>query len=564
MPTAPRLPLLCIFLTIAMGSWGRLAQVGERGLWTDELNHHFTAQSLAAGKGPLLPSGQTYRRGLSLSHMVAYTQQRVGDPELAVRLPAALFGILNLILIAAVAWVLAGPWAAVWATALLAFYPEVVDQSRNGRFYTYQLNFGLVALIGGWFATRRHDGAGHGNSAGQLAWGWGWMLLTGAALYLGYKVQPTMLAIVVAVGVWIGLIAIDDLRRDGRLALRRSVPVQAVAFVLLGAGALLVAGSLGSTLANWWAQSQSKASWVGPEYGSPRFYLGKLSERVPWVLSLFPLFALIALRRAPRLALYLLAWFVIPLAIHSLMLAWKGERYFLNPLPALFILAGIGVAVSLGVFRRAVREAFAERRLAGGAVISAALVAAASLWAVITLPGFTKTRQLRSDLPDVTAWMVASEILRETPGIEDIPWGSMDPLVSLHYWKRADFGVQPGLLDYAVDVAPYHPPLRFPPATDSLPRDFYTGVPLTTTAPVIRRAYAPYGAVIIGLVPAWTSFVDADLARTLAREGRDLCEHRCPNGFALYLWRLSPDATATDVLDARRAREAQASSPLAP
>jgi len=513
-------------------------------MWTDELNHHFTAKSIGAGHGPRLPSGETYSRGLPISRAVAFTQQHVRDPELAVRLPSAVFGVINLVLIGVVAWVLAGPWAAVWATVLMAIYPEAVEQSRAGRFYTYQLNLGLIALAAGWFATRsRGDGAT--DIARQLTTRWTWMILAGASLFFAYRTQPTTLPVVLALLAWIAILAVGDWRRDGRLALRRSVPVQAMTLAAIVVIVLLLAGYLEPVLTQWWSRARSAATWVGTESTSRKFYLGKLTDRIPWVMSLFPLFALIALRRAPRLTLYLLTWFAVPLLIHSLLLAWKGERYFLLPLPALFIVAGMGASHALGVFVRSTRDVLAERRVPFAATIGYGLAAAAALWAILTLPGFAQTRHFRTESPDSTPWRISSDILQQTPGVAGIPWGSMDPLVSLHFWGRVDFGVQPGLLDYALAPATHHPVPRFPPSGEPIRRDYYTGVPLAVTPAAIREAYEGYGAVIIGLYPDWATFVDRDLATTLASEGTELCQLRCPNGFRLYLWRF----TATTTLD---------------
>jgi hypothetical protein len=545
MPVTHRLPLLLIGLVILIGGWGRLERLGERELWTDELNQYFAARSIAEGAGPRLPSGEAYTRGLAISRAIAVAQRYVVDSELAVRLPSALFGVVNLVLMAIVAWVLAGPWAAFWATALLAFFPEAVDQSRTGRFYTYQLNFGLIALLGGWFATRPPR-AEDANSLRPIATGWTWMAVTLAALLLGYRAQPTMLTVALAVATWIALVAADDVRREGRRAFRQSVPVQAVVVGVLAFVVLLATGSIQEQIAGWWSQAQWAATWV--ESKSSRFYLRLLSERVPWVMSILPLFALIALHQRPRVALYLFCWFLIPLALHSFLLTWKGERYFLLPIPALFIIAGLGVSFSLGVFSRASSAWLAERRVPWPRTINHAIVAAASAWALITLPGFLRTRNLVTDLPDTAPWRVAGEILSQTAGVEDIPWGSMDPLVSLHFWGRVDFGVQPGLLDYALDPVSRATALRFPPAGGAFPRDYYTGVPLTTSPAEIRTAFREYGAVIIGLFPEWRQFVDSTLAATLEQEGRDLCARRCADGLALYLWRFGPppDPRGTD------------------
>jgi 4-amino-4-deoxy-L-arabinose transferase-like glycosyltransferase len=545
-PTSHRLPLLCLILVILVGSGVRLAGLGDAELWTDELNHHFAAQAIASGQGPVLPSGETYQRGLFISRAIAVSQRYFDDPELAARLPSAAMGFLNLVLMGLVAWLIAGPWPAVWATVLMTIYPEAVFQSRTARFYTTQINFGLVALLAGWYATRGNPG-GMAPTVRRTVGDWGWMVVAAGALLCAYRIHPTTLPVVLALSIWIAAVAISDLHRGGRTALQHSMALQVLVVGVLGGAILLAAGVAGPTLAGWWRRAQYTASWLGYESGPWQYYYWKLSDTFPWIVSLLPILVIVALRKAPRLTLYLLAWFLVPLLIHSTLLAWKGARQFLLPLPALFIIVGIGTSQTLAfMWQTADRTALAITGRPGWRLAGRAALVLGTLWAIYTLPAFGSFRQIRNRVDDARGWPVTAEILAARPALAGLPWGSVDPLMSLYQWGRVDFGVQSALTDYAVPPAPHHPVPRFPPAGPPAPHDFYTGVPLAITPDAIRGAYGHYGTVIIGVYVDSPTLVSPQLSEILSREAEELCNARCGR-LRLYLWRFQPDSSAANV-----------------
>jgi len=537
------LALITLALVLLAGSWVRLDRLGAREFWTDELNHVFAARALNQGEGPLLPSGEAYRRGIVYTRLVAATEGRTDDPEHDARFPAAILGVVGLVLIAGIAWRLGGPWTAVWATALLAIYPEAIEQSRNVRFYTYQMALGMIGLFAGWYATRPRRVDEPSGSSLDLATRWGGTLIAAASLFLAYQTQPTTLAVIAALGVWYAGVALHSTVQQGAHAVRTSVPVQTIA---LGALVLLVSfavGVAGPLLAKWSAQASWRASWVTDGTQSRTYYFYLINSTLGWSMAFLPVAAMVTFRRAPRLTLYLLTWFCVPLLLHTFLLEWKGARYFLLPVPAVILLVSLARAELFGALREHIEETLtpALRGMARGAAMVA--VAAAGTWAVVTLPAFSEFRAIVNAKDAKSDWLTARVILDTLPAADSLPWGSTDPLMSLHFWPRIDVGIQPPLADYGIEPSSSHPAPRFAPAIPPHLNDYYTGYPLIFSPDSLRAAYGAYGGIILGVNTDYDSFVHPELREVLKRDAEDLCPAKCTR-FKLYLWRFQPAAAA--------------------
>jgi hypothetical protein len=538
--TSRPLALLTLLLVLLAGSWVRVDRLGAREFWTDELNHVFAARALNNGEGPLLPSGEAYPRGLVMTRMIAAMDGRTDDPERDARLPSALFGIVGLLLIAGLGWRLGGPWTAVWATALLAIYPEAIEQSQNARFYTYQMALGMLALGAGWFATRPPDPAQLG-SARDLATRWGGVVVAALAFALGYQVQPTTLAVAAAFAVWCTALGISALVQRRAQGVKVSVPLQvglAGAVLLL---ALLVSGRAGPMLEQWMSRASWRASWVTDSAQTKTYYFYLINSTLGWGMAFLPVAALVAFRRAPRLTLYLLTWFVVPLALHSLLLEWKGARYFLLPVPALLLLLGLGASELFGMLRAYTEETFAPALRGWARGAAAVAVMGAGGWAVITLPAFSELRARVGTKTPSLDWTLTGQILDSLAVADSLPIGSTDPLMSMYFWKRVDVGIQPPLMDYAVSASPSHPVPRYAPKLEGLPHDYYTGLPLILSPDSLRAAYGAHGGIILGVDPVYATFTHPELRIVLDQEGVDLCADRCGR-LQLYLWRFPVDS----------------------
>ena len=533
-----RIPLLLIVLILAWGCYLRFDNLGFNTLASDEMNHYFVGHSLQMTGNPLLPSGTRYTRGMEYSAMVSATLPRFGQTEVAVRFPSAVIGSLCIVLFAVIAWRVAGPWAAVFATLLLTLYPEAVRLSRFGRFYTLQLLGGLIGFYAGWRLIRDPLDRADLNARRWIR-DWGWALLALASLGYAASVQLTTLSVGAGLGLFIAIVGARDLRIHGRLAWRWSVPWQLTAFA--GTALLLVLTLRFGMVQSLVREALTMPMWARLSSEGPgpisRYYRG-LQEDFPLVISLSPLIFLVALLRNWRLGGFLLCWFAVPLGLHSLVFPWKSERYVLLAIPALLLAAGIATAVAAESLRRFLGSQMEkwdltrERRNGLALLVTVFIV----VCAVITTPAFNTSRRLATT-PISSGWRESIALLAKRPELAALPIGSAQPLVALHYWGRLDFTVQRALLEsWSRDSTGggFDHPYRIKPMGSP---DVYAGKPTLTTADAIRQAFRDRGGVIIGIDQKYLTFsnIDPTLRSALAHEARELCENRC-GSMRLYHW----------------------------
>ena len=537
LPQHHRIPLLLLILVLAWGGYLRFANLGLNTLASDEMNHFFVGRALVETGEPVLPSGTRYTRGAEYSRLVAAALPRFDQMEVAVRFPSAVIGTLALVLFAFIAWRVAGPWAAVFSTVLLALYPEVLRLSRFGRFYTLQLLFGLIAFYSGWKLVSEPLGPDQFQPR-RLLGSWALALLTIAAFGYAATVQLTTFSVAAGFCLVIAIVGVRDLQRHGTFAWRWSVPWQLTfAGVLIAGLAIAFRFEMVQELLRdaltvpMWARLSSD----GP--GPISSYYRKLSSHFPLVISLSPLIFLVAIIQYRRLGWYLLAWFAVPLALHSIVFPWKSERYVILAIPALLL--ATGMAADLGA--RALRG-YLQRNLAplGIPLVSSpsgvtALVGLIVIAALITNPAFNVARRSISTI-ESDGWAESIAIMKRTPGLQSLPIGSAQPLVALHYWGRLDFTVQRALLEsWARDTTGgYEKPYRMKEMGSP---DVYAGRPTLTTAEVIRDRFRKQGGVVIGIDQKYLTFdnVEPSLRQALDREAVELCQDRC-GSMRLYHW----------------------------
>lgn len=520
---------ICAFaLAVLLGGALRLAELGEPHFVGDELDHYYAATALARGEGPTLPSGIEYGRGIELTRMVRVTTSLIDDPELAARLPSAAFGTLAVVLIGLIGWRLGGPWTGVWAALLLAIYPEAVVQSRQTRFYTLQLCLGLVALYAGFRAT---DPAAPREGARKAIWAGVAVLAFLAAL----RVQLTTFSVIAAWGLWVLVCAAVELGRSGWRAAPRSVPVVLAALGGAAAfGVLLFAGG--------WVGSLTRVAghvpaWAG-DGGDVRVYYWALSTSFPILLGLAPVSYVAVAVRARWLALYLFLWFAVPVAIHSLLLPWKAERYVLLAIPALLLASAIAAGTGASALRRRLAAALerpeAPDRAGGRArAASAALVTLIALFAIATSRAFNESRRLPGP-HEPKDWTRAFELVR-AHGAGMAPIGASQPLTALFYGGRVDFVVGVDFLEL--------------PGTDSLREegapDWYAGLPVLTRPGSIRARFSEADTVALVIERSrWEhGNIAPELRAVLPEEATEVCRDRCG---ALYLFLWSPSTASPE------------------
>jgi hypothetical protein len=517
------LPLLLIAAIAAAGTWIRFADLGEAQFSQDEGTHYFAARSLGEAGAPLLPSGQVYRRGIDLAYLMLAAQRATDDPELALRLPAAFFGALSLLVFAAVAWAMLGPWPAVWALLLFAVHPESILQARNGRFYTYQLCFVLPGLYALWRALCACT-----ERAGAQAWLW-----TGASaacLLLAARVQIVTLSVALGAGAALACAAAVVVRSER--SLWRANPALQICAAGAALAAIALAARPGGT-AEMWSTAFYVPLWAGGVPGDPRAYHWYLADAFPLFYALAPASFALALGRDWRLGVLLGCWFALPFAIHSAVLPWKGERFLLAALPGLFLASGVAAAWLCGALRRGAAARLEGVGLSAGIARAgaAALVAGVSLFAVAVTPAFNTARRVPPAAENFD-WRAAGAEIARARGDRALPVGSSMPLPALFYFGALDFTVGTDFLEEEVGGGQVR--ARAPGALDT-----YSGRPVLSTPQSIRSAFADAPAVLIAIDPLRLSYgnVDPELSSVLEREAEELCADRC-RGLRLYRWAL--------------------------
>lgn len=536
-------PSLLLALLLILGSYLRLADLGHGDFGADELYQVFAAQSIARGEGPRLPSGELYLRGLDVTHLVRYSLDAFGTSEFSARLPSAAFGVLALFLFAAVLWAMGGAWVAVVGTALLAIYPEAVSQSRSLRFYTYQLALGILAFYTGWRAVRE-AGADQAPDRSAVLRQWGWAIATLVLLFVAARVQIVSLSVLVGWLSIVGLAAAVELAKQGRDAWRWSMPVQLTGAVLAVGLLLLAVEERTDLLGDLLLRARSVPAWVLEAEGAmhPLAYYYGLSDTFPLLLGLLPLILLAAVVRRPRLGLYVGLWFVVPLALHSFMLTWKGSRFVMVPMLGLFAATSIAAVWAGTVLFERVRTAsvMRVRDRAHRQIIAGAVVGVIALTAYVTMPAFNQSRKAVGT--GGSRWSATAEVIRSMPELQEIPYAHRRPLHPMYYWGRIDFVVGERRLVVATGrqdgawVVEYD-------TMGALDRS--GGVPVLTTPEAIREHFGAAGAVLIGAEEQGGRLpgLSSELTAALQAEAEELCLGRCGTT-RLYLWRLNAPVTA--------------------
>lgn len=543
--TRGAVPIAALLLVLLGAVYLRTAELGRDPFNVDELFQFFAAESLHAGEGPLLPSSEPYTRGIDLTRLVAALTGHFGTSEIVVRSPSLVLGLLNVALFAGILWAIGGPWVAVWGSALLAIHPEAVYQSRYLRFYTYQLCFGLVAFYASWRALRP-AGTRDPPDASRMRAQWAWTALAILAFALATRVQVVTLSVVAGWAACVAAAAAADLYRHGVHVWRRSMPVQLAAIGLLaGVAFLTLQTELALALVR---RSQHVADWARPAAGVDLAYYYMLVEDHPVLVATTPLIFLFVAMRRMRLAVFLGLWFAVPLFLHSFVFPWKGGRFVLLALPALFSAAAVAAALGSGALFDSARRWLRRRgpRLVGrDAALAAVIVGLCASAVLVTSPALSKSRQLVSE-PFVEDWKAIRAIRAERPELAALPIGGRSPLHLLHYWGRADFKFVASDTDLWVEPVSVTGSLRSDlQDADSVRVDWHAAVPIVPTPQGVGERFADAGTVLLVLSVPDDVFA-TEIGRAAFRTGRDLCDGRCGD-LALLRWELPSEVEELDV-----------------
>ncbi len=508
-------------VVLLFGGWVRFADLGGAPFFGDELDHYYAATALAEGEGPQLPSGNAYRRALDFTHLVRAGLGVVDDPRVGARLPAAVLGFASLVLIALIGWKWGGPWAGVWAALLLAIYPEAIVQSRQTRFYTYQLCFGLIALYSGWKAVAPDEDP-------RLKARAVWAVSAFAAFAIALRVQPTTLSVMAGWYSAVCVLAVRDLSVHGKRAGTRT---HSVALAGLGvSGVVLLALVQPSTIQGMLERSSYVALWAEGARADVRSYYWHLSEAFPVLVAFAPASFLAVLLRRPWLGVYLFLWFVVPLTAHTFLFPWKAERYVLLAIPGLLLATAIAASAACRLFSAQVARILRERvptlgqdratRISWGVILLAASLA------VLTSRAFNDSLDRPTSQP-IRNWDEAWRIMARE-GLDTVPVGSSQALVALHNWGRVDFNVG---IDFLESRGAGE---RVRPEGSA---DWYSGVPVLTLPASIRSSFPRATVFAIAIDRGrWNhGNIAPQLRETLQREGESLCGEACGD-LLLFRW----------------------------
>src|SRR5688572_28744871 len=123
-------------LIVAVGGYLRLAHLGALGFRWDEDLSGLAVRAILEKGVPELPSGMLYLRGGVFSHLMAASASMFGFSEFALRLPAALFGIVLIVAAYLFGAALFGRVVGLVTAALLAVSFWDIDLARYACFYS--------------------------------------------------------------------------------------------------------------------------------------------------------------------------------------------------------------------------------------------------------------------------------------------------------------------------------------------------------------------------------------------------------------------------------------------
>lgn len=314
----------------------------------------------------------------------------------------AAVAVLTALLVALAAWLLAplvGRTTALVAAALLAYDPYLIAHSRVLHVDAIAALLALVAVlcVGRWWAEARpvdaDDVTADPRAGSRRPPALGWLVATGVAVGLAVVEKSPMLVVGAFAGAVITLRAVGDVAR-GRTTRREAI------VMWLRSGGLVALAAAVTYIAVWpamWvapvATFQSMLAYAAEGAGKAReavFFNGRVMPNpgialyltaIPFRMTPLSLVGaavgvVVAVREARRgrwTGALLLAWaavFVLAMG----MGAKKFERYMLPAIPALDVVAAIGL-VALAAATRS-RWPAAARRRSGASMATIALAAA--------------------------------------------------------------------------------------------------------------------------------------------------------------------------------------------
>ena len=398
--------------------------------WGDELYHILSARQYLE-TGVLGINGGLYQRDAAYSYMVAALYRVFGDGAVIARLPALAAGILTILVL--FLWIRrGGDRLAAWIAAIVAiFTPTLIEQAQYARAYPLHHLFVLLAAV----ALSALLAVPRPPAVRAFSIGIGGVLALFVAMYF------QQLTLIAAAGLAIGAALLAGPRLVARVSRRRLLIAAAGVAALIVAG-VMVAQTTG-VIDRMLRMATYSDMWAERNRGEFRFYHWMMLANFPTAWTLFPVIVLLALLRAPRLAVLATSVFVVAFVTHS-TIAWKAARYFSYALPFFALLVGLGVAEAVPIVRQALRRLLPGRPLA---VLRWVAALGLVLFLVVTNHAFVRSGRLMLRDPQflypggqtpTLSWSLAQPALAPVIAESDVVVSTED-LEALYFFDRLDY-----------------------------------------------------------------------------------------------------------------------------
>ena len=385
----------------------------------DEILHYIAAMGLLE-HGELIVAQGHYPRGALFTTLVAGSFKLFGVSDISARVPS---------LIASMAWAVAvytftrkaDSRTSAWICLVIFLAaPTIITITQTSRFYSLHALLFFSASILIYVAVFHYVGIKRALS----------LLLAGVLLGASYHLQLTTIIGIVSLVTWLLIVAFPTIRDSLRRRHRRSI----VFWASLGLGSVglfvlvlwdVIVYHLGAT--SLWATERASAY---------AFYPRVLGKDFGFVWPLFPFFALIAFRVRPRAVTFAMVIFVMGMILHTIA-GQKAARYISYLMPYFCIVAGIGIAATIGMSQKRLASYLTEspRRSFRRPSLAPAIIAVFLVFTVLNNPttvralkglvrasdtsvaeGYARVADWKLALPELSQYLDPSSVLISSSG----------------------------------------------------------------------------------------------------------------------------------------------------
>lgn len=138
--------IVTLVILIGAGLFLRFWNLGGPSFWVDEINAYYVGQSWADRGEFVFPSGHEYHRAMLYSIIAGTGFKLLDANETSTRMPAAIFGMLCIIMAYSLTRTIFSRKTAMWIVFLMVFSHFEIGWSRTARMYTMLQFFSLCIV----------------------------------------------------------------------------------------------------------------------------------------------------------------------------------------------------------------------------------------------------------------------------------------------------------------------------------------------------------------------------------------------------------------------------------